>query len=345
MKILDESLRKFPKVDLHCHIDGSVRVETLYDIMKNQVELPTHDIKEFKKLVCVDSSCRSLTDFLNKFEFFYPYLKNPDVMERITWELAEDAFKENIKYIEMRFAPCLQASEKYSQEDIVKAVLNGFKKAKRDFGIEGGIILCLYRGTKEEEWQETFRLAEKYICDGVVGIDLAGDESKYSAKPFAPFFQKAKEIRIPATVHAGEAWGWQSVKDAIDLLFAKRIGHGIRIIENSVFFERVRNMKIPLEICITSNVQTEVVKSYKEHPVKFFYDNGIRVTLNTDDRGVSDIDLTHEWKIAQEKCGFELEDILDMNINAIEGAFCDEKTKNKIKEKIQEETRKILSKE
>ncbi|MCD6413181.1 MAG: adenosine deaminase [Elusimicrobia bacterium] len=343
MKILGEILRKFPKVDLHCHIDGSIRVETIFDIMKGKTDLPCDNPKDLAKYVHVSSDCRSLTDFLSKFEFFYPYLKDPAVMERITYELAEDAAKENIRYFEARFAPCLQKSGQYSQEDILKGVLRGAERATSHFGVKVGVILCVYRGTALEEWEETVSLAERYFGKGVVGIDLAGDESKYSARPFKQIFGRARSRGIHITVHAGEAWNWNSVREAVDLLHAERIGHGIKISENDVFFERIKQLQKPLEICVTSNVHTGAVRSYDEHPLREFYRRGIRTTINTDDRGVSNIDLTHEWRIAQEKCGLELEDVLDMNMNSCEAAFLPPGEKTALKEEIQKETRGLMS--
>ena len=345
MKILGEVLRKFPKVDLHCHIDGSIRTETIFDIMKGKTQLPCDNPKDLAEYVHVSSDCRSLTDFLSKFEFFYPYLKDPAVMERITYELCEDASSENIRYFEARFAPCLQKSDRYSQEDILKGVLRGAERGSSHFAVKIGIILCVYRGTPQEEWEETVALAEKYFGEGVVGLDLAGDESKYSARPFKAVFDRARGAGVHITVHAGEAWNWNSVKEAVDLLHAERIGHGIRIYENEIFFERIKQLQTPLEICITSNVQTGAVKDYDSHPIRNFYRKGIRTTINTDDRGVSNIDLTHEWRVAQEKCGLEFEDVLDMNINSCEAAFLPESEKAVLKEKIQNETRRLMETE
>ncbi|MEA2081574.1 MAG: adenosine deaminase [Elusimicrobiota bacterium] len=344
MKVAGETLVKFPKVDLHCHLDGSIRPETIFDIMKAAgAELPCDVPADIADYVQVDSSCRSLTDFLSKFEFFYPYLKSPESMERIAYELCEDAAKENIRYMEVRFAPCLQASEKVTQEDILKSVLAGFKKGERDFDIKTGSLLCAYRGTPGEDWEETYSLAEKFAGRGVCGMDLAGDESRFPGAPFAAIFDRARDAGIPVTIHAGEAAGWESVKEAVDVLHASRIGHGVRMAENNVFFNRMKDVGVVFEVCVTSNVQTGVCADYKSHPLADFYKKGIKTTINTDDRGVSNIDLTHEWNIVQTKCGLEIEDVLDMNIFAVEAAFCPDDMKNILKNRIQKETRDIMS--
>lgn len=344
MKVSGESLRKFPKVDLHCHLDGSIRPRTIFDIMKaSGCELPCSEPEGIAGYVQVDSSCCSLTDFLNKFEFFYPHLRTPESMERIAYELCEDASRENIRYMEIRFAPCLQASETVTQEDILLSVVSGLKKGERDFGIKTGAILCAYRGTAQEAWEETYALAEKHMGAGVCGLDLAGDESRFPGAPFAAIFDRAKIAGIPVTIHAGEAAGWESVKEAVDVLHASRIGHGVRIAENDVFAERIKDSGIVLEVCVTSNVHTGVCPDYKSHPLPVFYKKGIRTTINTDDRGVSNIDLTHEWDVVQTKCGLEIDDVLDMNILAIDAAFCPPADKKTLKDKIQAETRKLMS--
>ncbi|MCD6311101.1 MAG: adenosine deaminase [Elusimicrobia bacterium] len=344
MKVSGKDLIRLPKVDLHCHLDGSIRPQTIFDIMKaSGADLPCEIPGDIAGYVQVDSSCHSLTDFLNKFEFFYPYLRSPESMERIAYELSEDASKENIRYMEVRFAPCLQASEKVTQEDILKSVLAGFKKGERDFNIKTGSILCAYRGTPQKDWEETYSLAEKYAGQGVCGMDLAGDESRFPGAPFAAIFDRAKDAGIPVTIHAGEAVGWESVKEAVDVLHASRIGHGVRIAENDVFFSRMKDAGIVFEICVTSNVHTGVCVDYKSHPIADFYKKGIRTTINTDDRGVSNIDLTHEWNIIQTKCGLEIEDVLDMNILAVDAAFCPDAEKKLLKNRIQKETREIMS--
>jgi len=340
---MKELIKKLPKVDLHCHIDGSLRIRTIKELAELQgYKLPTYDEGELKKYVTVSRSCRSLSEFLERFEVFYPLLKDREAMKRITYELIEDAKKENIVYLEARFAPVLQSKEGLSMEDVLKAVLEGKKLGEENFGVKCGIILCVYRGESPESWYETVELAEKYKDEGVCGIDLAGDESKYPAKDFKEVFELAKKYNLNITVHAGEAAGAESIRWAIDILGAKRIGHGVRLKEDRFLYERVKNAKIPLEMCPTSNIHTEVVPSYKEHPIKEYYDDGIRVTVNTDDRGVSDIDLSYEWEMCIDKIGFKLEDLLDMNINSIEAAFLDEDEKRRIEGFIQSETSKIL---
>jgi len=342
---MKDIIRKIPKVDLHCHIDGSVRVSTIKEIAELQgYKLPTYDVEELKKYVTVSKDCRSLSDFLKRFEVFYPILKDTLALERITYELIEDAYKENIVYLEARFAPVLQSKKDLSMEEVLKSVLKGKEKAEKNFSVKTGIILCVYRGTEKESWFETVELANKYKREGVCGIDLAGDESMYRAEIYKDAFDLAKRYSLNITVHAGEAAGPESIKDAIDKLYARRIGHGVKLEKDKFLYERVKEAKIPLEMCPTSNIQTEVVSTYREHPLKRYYEDGIRTTVNTDDRGVSDIDLTHEWKVVIDKIGMKFEDLLDMNINSIEAAFLKSEEKEKIKEYIQNKTAEVLKK-
>lgn len=334
-----EKLLKFPKVDLHCHLDGSVRVGTVYDLAKREgVKLPTEDHKMLEKYVQVPKTCKSLTEFLAAFEFFYPLLKSPYAMERVAYELCGDCASENIRYFEMRFAPFLQATEKHSMEDITKAVIKGTRDGIRDFKIDAGIILCAYRSTPLESCVEAVRLATKYKEDLVCGVDLAGDESNYKSELYEKAFALARKNRLNITVHAGEAAGAESIKSAIELLGAKRIGHGIRLREDPDLFEYVRKKEIPLEICVTSNIQTQTVRDFPLHPIKEYFDKGIAVTLNTDDRSVSGIDLTNEWEVAIREYGFTLKDLFKMNLTALENAFIyDKDKKKKLIEKYKQE--------
>jgi adenosine deaminase len=339
----EEIITRLPKVDLHRHLDGSVRVETILEsAIKHNFKLPTYDVNKLRKYVQVSPKCKSLTEFLKTFDFFYDILKFPDVVERISYEVCEDAVKkENIRYLEVRFAPPLQTNKNFSEEDVVKSVLSGVKYGQKKFGIKVGIILCLYRYhtvTEEQNWK-TLKLAEKYFGDGIVGIDLAGDESKYSVVLYKKFFEYANSCGIPITCHAGEAGGPQEVYYAIKF-GAKRIGHGTKICKDKKIMKFVKDNSIPLEVCLTSNVQTQVVKDIKKHPVKKFYDYGIKITLNTDDPSVSGIDLNYELQLAQKVFKFSIEDLKKIVLNAAEASFLDNKTKKLLIQQIKKEMEK-----
>lgn len=329
------TLEKLPKIDLHRHLDGSVRIKTIRDAaLKHNFVLPTKDLRKLRKYVRVSRDCSSLTEFLNAFSFFYRFLKFPDVMERIAYENCEDAVRENIKYLELRFAPSLQATKKFSEEDVLRCVINGISEGQKSFGIKVGLILCIYRSLSEEQNFKTIKLAEKYFGRGVVGIDLAGDESHYKIDLYKKFFDYAKSSNIPITCHAGEADGPESIKKAIEF-GARRIGHGIRLYEDEDLMKKVKDEGIPLEICLTSNIQTQVVRKIEEHPFKRYYDFGIKVTLNTDDPSVSGIDINHEYKLARKVFGLRVNDLKKIVYNSIEAAFLSEKEKKKLCSEIE----------
>lgn len=332
-----EHIKRIPKVELHRHLDGSVRVETLRDAaIKHGFKLPTTDLKKLKKLTQVSPDCSSLTEFLKAFEFFYDFLKFPDVVERISFENCGDAKNENIEYVELRFAPPLQATQKFSEEEVVKCAISGIKSGMKQFGIKAGLILCIYRSLSEEQNWVTTKLAEKYFGRGVVGIDLAGDESRFEVGLYKKFFDYAKDAKIPITCHAGEAAGYKSIKDAISL-GANRIGHGTRLYENEDLMKEVRDLQIPLEICLTSNKQTQVVHSIKEHPFKKYYDFGIKVTLNTDDPSVSGIDINHEFVLAEKIFGLKISDLEKIILNSVDAAFMQKEEKKVLYKKIKNE--------
>lgn len=339
-KTLLEQVKKIPKVELHRHLDGSVRVETLRDAaLSHGFKLPTTDLKELKKLVQVGPDCFSLTEFLKAFEFFYNFLKYPDVVERIAFENCEDAKNENIEYVELRFAPPLQATSSFTEEEVVKCAIRGINEGMKKFGVKAGLILCVYRSLSEEQNWTTTKLAEKYFGEGIVGVDLAGDESRYSVDLYKKFFNYINDAKIPITCHAGEAAGAESIKNAINL-GAKRIGHGTRLYEDKDLMKKVRDLGIPLEICLTSNKQTQVVRSLEEHPFKQYYDFGIKVTLNTDDPSVSGIDINHELALAGKLFGLTIVDLEKIILNGVDASFLPENEKKVLYNRIKSEIEK-----
>jgi adenosine deaminase len=335
-------VRRLPKCDLHVHLDGSIRVETIRDAAKKLgVRLPTQDLKELARYVQAPPDCRSLSDFLRAFEIFYPALKDPEILERISYELCEDVSKENIRYMEVRFAPVLQAREDFSMEEVVKSVLKGLERGQRDFKIRVPLLLCCYRSEPPATSVQTVNLALKYRDDGVAGIDLAGDEAHFPVGKRKEAFKIAKKNGLPATVHAGEAAGAENIRFALDVLGARRIGHGVRLKEDPDLLERVRRERIPLEMCLTSNVQTQVVKEYDLHPFREYYDLGIPVTINTDDRSISNITLTSEIIKAIEYYQLSLEDVKKITLTGVEYAFTAEKEREGLKKKFEKEFQEL----
>ncbi|MEA3506990.1 MAG: adenosine deaminase [Elusimicrobiota bacterium] len=333
-------LKEMPKVDLHCHLDGSVRTSTILDLARKQnFELPADNVEDLREHVRVPLDCHSLGEFLDRFETFYPLLKSAYALERAAYELCRDCSGENTKYMEVRFAPVLQKTEDFSVPEVVKSVLDGINRGQREFDIKVNLILCLYRGTSAEDSLRTMEAALKYSQSGVCGIDVAGDETRFGLESFKSYIKQAKDAGLAVTIHAGEAAGPESIRSALDC-GADRIGHGVALAKDKKLMDEVIKKEIPLEICLTSNVHTQVVKNYQAHPVRKFLEAGVKVTLNTDDRGVSGIDLTYEYHKARE-LGITFENIVKMDLDGIEYAFAADSLKKELKERFIKEIEKL----
>ena len=321
------------KVELHLHLDGSVRESTIAELLNKKLE----DIKD--KLHVNDYNS-SLTEYLTKFDMPIKVMQTKENLKRIARELGEDLKKDDVIYAEVRFAPQLHTKEGLSYDDVVLSVIEGFKKCN----IKINIILCMMRGASYIDNFKTIEVAEKYLNKGVVALDLAGDEKHYKTKDYEELFKIAKEKKIPFTIHAGEADDASSVLDAISF-GAKRIGHGIRIIDDENAIGEVIKNKVTLEVCPTSNFQTKVVDLYKNHPIKKLYEKGVLITISTDNNTVSNITLSKEYEHLKSYFNFTNEDFLTFNINAINAAFISEKEKKKyIKMLIDNYSKIILNK-
>lgn len=317
----DFDFRSLPKIDLHHHLDGAVRTKTAFEFAKkHSIQLPADNPDELQNHVTVSPDCRSLTDFLNCFEVLYPVLQYPDVLEQVAYEICEDFSRENVIYAETRFAPLLMTNEGKSQKQMVEAVLKGLRRGEKDFDTEVNLILCLYRGHSETQNRKTLQLAQEHAETGVVGIDLAGDESKYSSVSNPELFRRARKNDLSVTIHAGEAGPSENISEALDA-GAQRIGHGVRAIEDQQLMERLRDTKTPLEICLTSNLQTQAVESVENHPLKEFYRSEILVTINTDDPRISQTTITEEFEKVSSQYEFTSQDCIRMLKNSARAAF------------------------
>lgn len=319
-------LENVPKLELHLHLDGSVRVKTMAKLVGITEE------EAYLKMVC-DQNTHSLTDYLKKFELPIQILQTKENLKQITKEVLEDLKKEHVIYAEIRFAPQLHTKLGLTQTEVVEAVL----EAKKEVNIDCNFILCCMRHDILEQNKnnlETIMVAKKFYQKGVVALDLAGDESKYPTNQFESLFLKMQQLGIPYTIHAGEAADYHSVEEAVRF-GAKRIGHGIRSIESTHVLEQLKEKQIILEICPQSNVDTCAVKSKKDHPIKQLMDK-VLVTINNDNRTVSNMTLTKEYEELITECGFTIEDIKKCNLNAIEAAFISEKQKEKLRKQIEE---------
>ncbi|MGM0380614.1 MAG: adenosine deaminase [bacterium] len=334
MKIDRETIFSLPKLDLHLHLDGAIRTETIRDLAREfAVELPTYEVEELADHVQVQPDCRSLSDFLECFETFYPVLQYPEALERIAYELCEDLAAQGVIYAETRFAPVLLLEEGASKQEHVDAVLSGLERGQREFDVIVKLILCMYRGTDPEDSQEVAELAARDRDRGIVGIDFAGDESQFDAAPHSEAFALARENDLPLTIHAGEAGAVDNIQEAVDL-GAERIGHGVRLQDDPELVEEIIEKQIPLEMCLTSNLQTQAVKTISEHPFPDYYDRGVKVTINTDDPRVSNTDINKEFLLAAREFDLDLDDLQEITRNAVDVAFIGEDVKSELRTKI-----------
>lgn len=316
-------IEEMPKVELHIHLDGSVRPKTAAEIL-------SMDEAEVRKQMTVVGACHDLNEYLEKFELPIKVLQSREALQRVARELALDLKRENVVYAEVRFAPMQHVNMHCTKEQVVEAVLAGFASVR---GIIVKTILCMMRNASIEENKMVIELANTYKEECVVALDLAGAEALYKTDTFESLFEQARKLGIPFTIHAGEADGPISIAKAMHF-GAKRIGHGIRIIEDLELLEEAKNKHTLFEVCPISNIQTGVVKKYEEHPIYDMYKKGCMVTVNTDNRTVSNITLTEEYKHLKEAFGFTTHDFLVMNEWAIASSFADIETKKKIIEVI-----------
>ena len=329
--------KRFPKIDLHLHLDGAIRVPTIADLGDDLgVKLPTYDPKELAKFVQVDRDCRSLTDYLKRFEVFYPILPFAKTQERIAYELCEDCARDNVIYFETRFAPALASNQRFTMEDAVVAVLEGLRRGQRDFNVECGLILCCYRSITPQQNVDTVKLAHKYREQGVLGIDLAGDELHFPAAPHAAAFALARQLEIPITIHAGEGEDPEHIREAVFEHGATRIGHGVSLQKDPELLKQVRDRGTVFEICLTTNLQTCTVPSLAAHPFKRFLDQDLRVTLNTDDPAISNITLTNEFELAAREFKLKPEQIRKLLANAAQAAFVPTAARNSLAAQVQQ---------
>lgn len=308
------------KIELHLHLDGSVRVSTVEELLnKNNLS---------QKMI-VNQETNSLTDYLTKFDLPIKVMQTKENLIRVSKELVEDLDKDNVIYAEIRFAPIFHTKEGLTLEKVVSAVLEGLKNDK----VKTNLILCMMRNSTEEENKKIIDLAIKYKNKGVCAIDLAGDESKYPTCHFKELFEYARKNNILFTIHAGEAGKLSDLEDAIKYQ-TTRIGHGIKAIESMDIIKELKEKEITLEICPTSNIQTHVVDSYPNHPIKKLYDNGVKITVNTDNRTVSNTSLSKEYELLHQYFNFTQDDFINFNINAIKSSFISQIEKEELIKRI-----------
>lgn len=321
-------MRKLPKIELHCHLDGSVRVETIIDIAKKEnLELPSYNMNDIKKLVQVPLDCTSLDEYLEKFDLPNKVMQTKENIKRITFELVEDAANENVKYIEIRFAPMLHMEKGLSIKEVIQSVLDGMNEACEMYEIKANLILGCMRNMSVEDAELVAKEGKEFIGKGVVAIDLCGPEEEGFAIKYKKAIDLARDLGYRVTIHAGEAASGKNVIDAINLLGAERIGHGINIKDMKEAYDLVKSTNVTLEMCPTSNLHTKAIDKVNNYPFFNFYKDELSVTLNTDNRTVSDVDLTNEVNLIKENFNMSEEDYKEIYLNSVDATFAGEDTK------------------
>jgi len=321
LSIFSSKLRQLPKAELHCHLDGSVRPSTLLDLAReSRVQMPKHTPEELAEFMRVDDA-RTLEDYLRRFDVTVSVMQTEEALERIAYELAEDAAEDGVRYIEVRNAPILNVVRGLTLVQAIEAPLRGLRRAEKEFGVIGRFIVCALRNFTPEDSLAMAQLAVEFKNEGVVAFDLAGGEKGNPAARHVEAFRYAREHNLAVTVHAGEGDGAESVREAVHICGANRIGHGTRLIEDPELTQYVNDRRIALEICLTSNVQTRVADSYEAHPLREYFDRGLNVTLNTDNRLMSGTTLTDEYVHAAEHLGFTVDELAGIALNGFESAF------------------------
>jgi adenosine deaminase len=337
-----ELLQKLPKVDLHIHFDGSLRPQSLLEIAREQgIELPAQDAEGLLPYMQAEEDCQSLVDYLSKFELVLECLQTAGAIERAAYEVVERAAEQRCLYVEVRIGPQLHRTKGLSLNEVMDAFLKGLERGEMEFGVTArGISACLRNHTVQENI-DVIESAVHFLDRGLVAVDLAGSEAAYPPELHTEVFARARKYEIPITIHAGEAAGADSIRAAVTELGADRIGHGVRLRENEATFAMIKERRIPLEMCPVSNIQTKASDSWENYPIRDYFEQGIVVTVNTDNMTVSGTDITNEYRILTEKFGFTPKEIRTLILNGVEAAFLDESGKRALRERFIREFEKL----
>lgn len=316
-----DRLRRMPKAELHVHLDGSLRPRTMLELAAAaRVVLPADDAESLRRWMLVDDA-RDLEEYIARFDYTIAVLQTPEAIERVAYEMVADAAADGLRYLEVRYCPKLSTRGGLSMDEAIAAEWRGLQRGEAEFGVVARIINCSLRHYSPDVSLEIAEHSVKMKDHGVVAFDLAGGEAGRPPGPHREAFDLAARGGLGITVHAGEGAGWESIYEAIHSCHAVRIGHGTRLYENPELMAYVREKRICLEINITSNLQTRVVATAAEHPVRQYFDAGIAVTLCTDSWLMSGVSLTDEYLLAHDKLRFTPAELETMALTAFEHAF------------------------
>ena len=329
-----ELIRNCPKVLLHEHLDGGLRPATVLDLAEQAGydELPEKDPEALGRWFHAGADRGSLPEYLQGFRHTIAVMQTAQALERVAYEFIEDMHEDNVVYAEVRFAPHFHTNKNLGLDGVMTAVLKGLARGSAEFDVGYGLIICVMRNESSDLSLRLAELAVSYRTQGCVGFDLAGEEAGHPANHHLEAFQFAKRMDFNITMHAGESFGPESIWQALQYCGAHRIGHGVRLLEDIVVYERkvirvgslaqyVLDHRVPLELCLSSNVHTGAAPSMKEHPFPYFWQKDYRVTLNTDNRLMSATTMSKEYEIAVKEFGLGFDDLEQLTINAMKSSF------------------------
>lgn len=336
-----ELLHRLPKAELHVHLDGSLRPETMLELAAEYGKpMPESDPERLREYMHVKDA-RNLVEYLARFDVTLSVMQTADSLERIAYELAADLAAENVRYAEVRYSPILNTREGLPLTEAVDAPLRGLRRAEEEFGIRTALIICGIRNMDPSTSRDLADLTVAYKGRGVVAFDLAGAEYNYPAKKHKDAFFTVINKNMAATIHAGEAYGAESIHQALHYCKANRIGHGTRLYEDADLMQYIKDFRIPIEICLTSNIQTRAAPSFEEHPLRRYYDADLVLSLNTDNRLMSATTVTEEFWRAHRHQGFTWPELVDLSLMAFEAAFLHWDKKQALLEQVRAEIRAL----
>jgi adenosine deaminase len=331
-----QDLKTVPKVELHCHLDGAVTPETIFDLLKQKGE--EKPLSYIKQQIQVETSCRDLTEYLTKFDLTLQCIQTPEAMRRVAAEAVENAARDGVIYIEVRFAPQIMRLNGLTCGQVVENVLLGLADGQNKTGtIAHAILICMRHHTIDQNL-EVVQTAREFMQKGVVAIDLAGDEAAYPLYLYKDIFLFARKYGIPCTIHAGETGDQNNIMLAIEY-GASRLGHGIKAKNDPELIDFIAERGVGIEMCPTSNLQTHSVNSWEEYPVRLFYEKGVKIAVCTDDPVVSNTDLSRELGILVQHFHFNTHELKEIILNSVDMSFASQEEKERMNRVIQTQFR------
>jgi adenosine deaminase len=320
-------LLKLPKIDLHCHLDGSMSLELVSSLLEEQGISLQHN--QLQKELQVEENCPNLLEYLQKFDLPLSCIQTEKGLKLATLDLLKNAALENVKYLEVRFAPMSSMEKGLNCSQVIESVLWGIKEGEAQSGIKASVIVCAMRHYSLEMNLNMLRCAREYLGEGICALDLAGDEFAFPTREYKQLFALAKRLDMPFTIHSGECGSVSNVREAIEL-GAKRLGHGIALKKDNYLISECREKRIGIEMCPTSNFQTKAVQSREEYPLRQFLGEGLLATINTDNRTVSNTTVTKEFLSLWENTGLEEESIIKLLHNSVDISFASDQVKHEL---------------